>query len=154
MSLNQLNEYLHEYCEDSQFSVHNDHIKIYPGKFKKNVLMEILSEAVYQYGLSLSYDDVVKLVDQVDPASSSREVSNLVRQNDHIIDREEYEDRYVEDERNKTGGDEIYLIVGNQSRSELVRTFIEALRCGLHPVGHDLMDRSNPKTVILGKPAN
>lgn len=153
MSLEKFRQELEEYCDENQFTVEDNRIELKVETFSRLVLLEHLCEAIHPYDLEVSYDSSLT-VTEGNPLGGSGEIQGLVQNNEHVIDRAEYEDRYVEDERHKTGGDEVYLIVKDQSKARLVDTLNRCLECGYYPAGYDLQRRSDPNLLILGEAAN
>lgn len=153
MSLESFRQEMEEYCDKDQYEANSDEIILKTDTFSRLELLEHLCEAVHPHDLSISYDGSVKLREG-NPVTNSRNIQNLVAEDDGVIDREQYEVRYVERERYRTGGDEVYIILGNRSKSQLVETLINSLETGHYPAGYDLQRGSEPNLIMLGKPAN
>ena len=153
MTLRNFVDELEEYCSEDQYKETEDQVYLYPEKFGRLTLLEHLCEAVHPHDLTISYDGKVGIKDG-NPVGGGGSISNLVQSNRNIIDREEYEERYVDEELRKIGGEDVYIIVEDQSKSQLVEALTRSLDCGYYPAGYDLQRGSEPNLIILGQPAN
>lgn len=153
MSLESFRQEIEEYCDEDQYEENGNEIALKTDTFSRHELLEHLCEAVHPHDLSISYDGTIKLREG-NPVTNSRNIQSLIAEDDSVIDREQYEERYVEREKYKTGGDEVYIIVDSRSKSQLIETLINSLETGYYPAGYDLQRGSEPSLIMLGKPAN
>lgn len=153
MSLQEFQSELDQYCKDDQFSVEDDRIKLHIDRFRRLTLLENLCEAVHPHDLSISREGgTVILTEMGNPIKNKRSPDEFVNQNEYIIDRETFEERYIDEERRRTGGEEIYIAVEDQRVKDLVDVLTSALDSGLYPAGYDLKSKySRPNVVILAE---
>lgn len=156
MSLDEFKSDLEKYAPQDAFSASDSKIEMYPDEFKSSLsLMEHLCEAVHPYKLQFTpiRNGTIE-VTEGDPVRGSKNVDGFVENNQYVIDRETYEQKYVDKDRMKVGGDEIYIEIMGQPNKKLVETLIESFKYGLYPAGYDLDSSNSPNIIILGKPAN
>lgn len=147
MALDNFEQELEEYCDEDQFKRDGNTLKLRTGTFRNNVLMEHLVEAIHPHGLEVTYDGDVKI--QPGGISGGGDIDNLVQSTDGLISREEYEERFVDDERHKTGGNDVYIMVDEMSEEQSIKTLIRGVECGFYPAGYKLATDSDTKFVML-----